>query len=49
MFKLKRTIDEINEKIKNGDVQVVTVEEMKKLVENSGLEVAYKEIDVVTT
>ncbi|MEM2970973.1 MAG: homocysteine biosynthesis protein [Candidatus Bathyarchaeia archaeon] len=49
MFKLKRTIDEVNEKIKREDVQVVTVEEMKKLVESSGLEVAYKEIDVVTT
>jgi len=49
VFKLKRTIEEINEKIKRGDVQVVTVEEMKELVESSGLEVAYKEIDVVTT
>ncbi|MFB0500869.1 MAG: homocysteine biosynthesis protein [Candidatus Bathyarchaeia archaeon] len=40
---------EINKKIKNGDIQVLTVQEMKKLVESSGLEVAYKEIDVVTT
>jgi len=47
--KNKRTVAEINKKIKNGDVQVLTVEEMKKLVESSGLEIAYKEIDVVTT
>ena len=44
-----RTVEEINEKIKNGDVQVLTAEEMKKLVENSGVEVAFKEVDVVTT
>ena len=44
-----RTIVEINQKIKSGDVQVVTAEEMKKLVESSGVEVAYKEVDVVTT
>jgi len=44
-----RTISEINQKIKSGDVQVLTAEEMKKLVESSGVEVAYKEVDVVTT
>lgn len=44
-----RSIAEINQKIKSGDVQVVTAEEMKKLVESSGVEVAYKEVDVVTT
>ena len=44
-----RTIVEINQKIKSGDVQVATAEEMKKIVESSGVEVAYKEIDVVTT
>ncbi|MEM4504522.1 MAG: homocysteine biosynthesis protein [Candidatus Bathyarchaeia archaeon] len=44
-----RTIDEINEKIKRGDVQVLTALEMKKLVESSGVEVAFKEVDVVTT
>ncbi len=44
-----RTIQGINQKIKSGDVQVLTAEEMKKLVENSGVEVAYKEVDVVTT
>lgn len=44
-----RTIDEINEKIRRGDVVVLTAEEMIKLVESSGLEVAAKEVDVVTT
>ena len=44
-----RSVDEINAKIRKGDVQVLTAEEMKKLVENSGVEVAYKEVDVVTT
>jgi len=47
--KKKRSVAEINEKIKRGDVQVLTAEEMKKLVESSGIEVAYKEVDVVTT
>ena len=44
-----RSVDEINEKIRKGDVQVLTAEEMKKLVENSGVEVAFREVDVVTT
>ena len=44
-----RTIEEINEKIRAGDVQVLTASEMKKLVESSGVEVALKEVDVVTT
>ncbi|MCS7114700.1 MAG: homocysteine biosynthesis protein [Nitrososphaerota archaeon] len=45
----KRTITEINEKIRKGDVQVLTADEMKKLVESSGVEIAFKEVDVVTT
>jgi len=44
-----RTIEEINAKIRKGDAQVLTAEEMKKLVESSGVEVAFKEVDVVTT
>ena len=44
-----RTIGEINEKIRKGDAQVLTAEEMKRLVESSGVEVAFKEVDVVTT
>ena len=44
-----RSIEEINEKIRKGDVQVLTATEMKRLVENSSVEVAFKEVDVVTT
>lgn len=44
-----RTIEEINQKIRKGDAQILTAEEMKKLVESSSVEVAYKEVDVVTT
>jgi uncharacterized protein (DUF39 family) len=44
-----RTIEEINQKIIKGDAQVLTAEDMKKLVERSGVEVAFKEVDVVTT
>ncbi len=49
MSKTERSIGEINEKIRKGDAQVLTAEEMKKLVENSSVEVAFKEVDVVTT
>ncbi|MFB3888489.1 MAG: homocysteine biosynthesis protein [Candidatus Bathyarchaeia archaeon] len=42
-------MEEINEKIKRGDAQVLSAEEMKKLVESSSVEVAFKEVDVVTT
>lgn len=44
-----RTVSEINEKIRTGDVQVLTVSEMKDLVESSGVQVALREVDVVTT
>lgn len=44
-----RSVDEINEKIKSGDVVVLTAEEMIKLAESSGLEVAAKEVDIVTS
>ncbi|MFX0137801.1 MAG: homocysteine biosynthesis protein, partial [Candidatus Hodarchaeota archaeon] len=49
MSKNIRTYEEINQKIKNGDVQVITADQMTKLVENEGIEVAAKDIDVVTT
>jgi L-aspartate semialdehyde sulfurtransferase len=47
--KKTRTIEEINAKIKKGDAQVLSAEEMKRLVESSGVEVAFREVDVVTT
>jgi uncharacterized protein (DUF39 family) len=45
----KRTVAEINEKIRRGDVKITTVREMKKLVESSGVQTAFEEVDVVTT
>jgi len=46
---LLRTIEEINEKIKKGDAVVCTAAEMKELVQQKGVKVAAKEVDVVTT
>ncbi|UCD01961.1 MAG: homocysteine biosynthesis protein [Promethearchaeota archaeon] len=46
---MTKTYNEINEKIKNGDIVVVTAEEMVKVVEDKGIRVAAEEIDVVTT
>ena len=44
-----RSINEINEKILKGDAVILTAEEMIRLVESSGVEVAAKEVDVVTS
>lgn len=44
-----RTIEEINEKIKKGEATVVTADEMTEIVKNRGVEVAAKDVDVVTT
>ncbi len=44
-----RTIEEINGKIKEGKVAVVTKEELLSLIEDKGYEEAYKSVDVVTT
>ncbi|MEM3690393.1 MAG: homocysteine biosynthesis protein, partial [Candidatus Micrarchaeia archaeon] len=44
-----KTIEEINERIKSGDVVVVTALEMKEIVAEKGAEKAAKEVDVVTT
>lgn len=46
---MSRTYDEINEKIKNGTVVVVTAEEIIGLVKEKGLEKTFEEVDVVTT
>ena len=46
---MKRSISEINEKIRSGDVVVVTASEMKKIVSEKGIEKAFKMVDVVTT
>jgi len=48
-YKVKKTIDEINRKIRDGKVVVVTAEEMVDIVKATGPEKAAREIDVVTT
>ena len=44
-----KSIEEINQKIRDGSVSVITAEEMKSLVEEQGPEKAAKDVDVVTT
>ncbi len=44
-----KSIREINEKIREGNVCVVTAKEMKEIVAELGAERAAKEVDVVTT
>jgi len=44
-----KTIQEINQKIKNGDAVVVTADEMTSIVAQKGTQKAAEEIDVVTT
>jgi uncharacterized protein (DUF39 family) len=44
-----KTIEQINEKIREGSVCVVTAKEMKDIVSELGPEKAAKEVDVVTT
>ncbi len=45
---MAKTIAEINQKIKSGQVVVVTAEEIIDIVEKKGVEKAAKEVDVVT-
>ncbi|MBT8358905.1 MAG: hypothetical protein HKO79_13275 [Desulfobacterales bacterium] len=47
--KITKTYDEINNKIKSGDVVVVTAEEMIGIVKDNGSAEAAKNVDVVTT
>lgn len=46
---VKKSVYEINRKIDDGSVNVVTAEEMVGIVEDLGVEGAAKEVDVVTT
>jgi L-aspartate semialdehyde sulfurtransferase len=48
-FKVRKTFQEINEKIRQGKVVVVTAEEMKDIVERHGEVDAARKVDVVTT
>jgi uncharacterized protein (DUF39 family) len=47
--KMKRTIEQINEKIRSGSVVVLTAEEIIGVVRKKGAKNAAKEVDVVTT
>ena len=47
--KVSRTIEEINKRIKEGKVVVVTADEMTDIVKRKGPKKAAREIDVVTT
>jgi uncharacterized protein (DUF39 family) len=47
--RMAKSFDEINSKIKDGKVVVVTAEEFKDLVEQKGVSQAAREVDVVTT
>ena len=47
--KVQKTYQQINDKIKNGDVVVVSAEEMVDIVKENGAEEAARQIDVVTT
>src|SRR4030042_6390161 len=46
---MAKTIKEINEKIKKGEVVVATAEEIIDIVERDGLKKAAEKVDVVTT
>ena len=48
-YKVNKTIREINERIKSGDVVVVTAEEIIDIVKNEGPVEAARQVDVVTT
>jgi uncharacterized protein (DUF39 family) len=46
---VKRTWEEINEKIERGNIVVITAEEMTELSETEGVKEACRKVDVVTT
>ncbi len=48
MFYMKRTYEEINEKIKVGKVQVITAFEAKSLIKERGIKDFLKNVDIVT-
>jgi len=48
-IEIKKSYQEINDKIKKGKAVVVTAEEMPKIVESEGVKEAFKKVDVVTT
>ncbi|MGB2727682.1 MAG: homocysteine biosynthesis protein [Halobacteriota archaeon] len=49
MAETEKSIEEINERIEDGSVRVVTADRMSEIVRELGAEEAAKEVDVVTT
>ena len=47
--RVSKTIQQINQKIKSGEVVVVTAEEIIDIVKNDGPVEAARQVDVVTT
>ena len=48
-IEVKKSYQEINEKIRKGSAVVVTAEEMPRIVESEGTKKAFEKVDVVTT
>jgi uncharacterized protein (DUF39 family) len=48
-IRIKKSYDEINKKIKEGNAVVMTAEEMVHVVKEEGAKNAFKKVDVVTT
>ena len=48
-YKINKTYQEINEKIRSGEVVVVTAEEIIDIVKEEGPVEAARRVDVVTT
>ncbi len=49
MAEVRKSFEEINEKIRTGKAVVVTAEEMSDIVDEKGTKTAAQEVDVVTT
>jgi uncharacterized protein (DUF39 family) len=48
-IEIKKSYEEINDRIKKGKAVVVTAEEMPDIVKNEGIKKAFEKVDVVTT
>jgi len=48
-FVIKKSYEEINKRIKDGNAVVVTADEMPKIVADEGVKKAFEKVDVVTT
>jgi len=48
-IEIKKSYEEINDRIKKGKAIVVTAEEMPQIVKNEGVKKAFEKVDVVTT